>query len=95
MPAMPEFATVDPFAGMTGKAPGKVQNLLAGRWQDTNAVRDDIPDPMTGEAFLQVPDTEDYSGFIDGLRSCPKTGLHNPGPPPRLLNPRYRTISRD
>jgi 1-pyrroline-5-carboxylate dehydrogenase len=78
MPALPEFATVDPFTGMTGKAPGKVQNLLAGRWQDAKAVRDDIPDPMTGEAFLQVPDTEDYSGFIDGLRSCPKTGLHNP-----------------
>lgn len=78
MPGMPQFATVDPFDGMNGKSPGKVQNLLAGQWADAGHWRDDIPDPMNGEPFLKVPDTRDYQGFIDGLRQTPKTGLHNP-----------------
>ena len=72
------FATVDPFAGMTGKAPGRLQNLVAGRWQDAPKTRDDIVDPMNGEHFLDVPDTSDFAPFIRGLESCPKTGLHNP-----------------
>ncbi|MEQ8205968.1 MAG: aldehyde dehydrogenase family protein, partial [Woeseia sp.] len=78
MPNMPEFATVDPFNGMTAEAPGVVQNLLAGEWSSGSAIRDDIVDPMNGAAFLQVPDTKDYAGYIDSLRKCPKTGLHNP-----------------
>ena len=72
------FATVDPFAGMTGSNPGKLQNLVGGQWVDVDAYRDDIPDPMSGEAFLQIPDTQDLTPFIAGLESCPKSGLHNP-----------------
>jgi len=72
------FATVDPFAGMTGSSPGQLQNLAAGQWQDVDTYRDDIVDPMNGEAFLQVPDTEDMAHFVAGLESCPKSGLHNP-----------------
>jgi len=79
---MPEawkaFATVDPFAGMTAGAPGKLQNLVDGQWVDSEPYRDDIVDPMNGEAFLKVPDTQDLAPFIAGLRSCPKSGLHNP-----------------
>ncbi len=78
MPGMPEFATVDPWNEMSGAVPGRVQNLLAGRWLDGDATRDDIVDPLNGELFLHVPDTRDVDGFIDGLRGCPKTGLHNP-----------------
>jgi 1-pyrroline-5-carboxylate dehydrogenase len=72
------FATVDPFAGMTGDHPGKLQNLVGGQWVDVAAYREDITDPMNGEAFLQVPDTQDFAPFIEGLGSCPKSGLHNP-----------------
>jgi 1-pyrroline-5-carboxylate dehydrogenase len=72
------FATVDPFAGMTGKAPGRLQNLVGGAWVDGDAYRDDIVDPMTGEPFLDVPDTRDFDPFIRGLAGCPKSGLHNP-----------------
>ena len=72
------FATVDPFAGMTGAKPGTLQNLVGGRWMDVDAYRDDIVDPLNGEPFLRVPDTRDFAPFIEGLKSCPKSGLHNP-----------------
>ena len=72
------FATVDPFAGMTGDAPGQLQNLLNGQWVDVPNYRDDIVDPMNGEPFLKVPDTQDMGPFVEGLESCPKSGLHNP-----------------
>ncbi|MCO4811750.1 MAG: aldehyde dehydrogenase family protein [Gammaproteobacteria bacterium] len=72
------FATVDPFAGMTGSEPGRLQNLAGGHWTDVGTYRDDIVDPMNGDAFLQVPDTQDMARFIEGLESCPKPGLHNP-----------------
>lgn len=90
MPGKPEFATVDPWNEMTGAAPGRVQNLLAGRWLDGDATRDDIVDPLNGERFLNVPDTQDVTAFIDGLHGCPKTGLHNP-----LKNPdRYVMLGK-
>ena len=72
------FATVNPFTGMTGAEPGTLQNLVGGAWVDAQAYRDDIVDPLNGEPFLRVPDTHDLAPFIRGLRSCPKTGLHNP-----------------
>ncbi|MEM7501830.1 MAG: aldehyde dehydrogenase family protein [Pseudomonadota bacterium] len=78
MPNMPGFATVDPFAGMTADAPGRVQNLCAGEWQSAPTLRDDLPDPMTGERFLDVPFTTDHDDYIAGLAGCSKHGLHNP-----------------
>ena len=72
------FATVDPFAAMSGDSPATLQNLVGGAWQDAPAYRDDIVDPLNGEAFLKVPDTQDLEPFIEGLASCPKSGLHNP-----------------
>ena len=78
MSKLPEFATVDPFDGMTTDNPGIVQNLVAGQWMSTAASRKDIVDPMNGTSFLTVPDTTDHKLFIDGLKSCPKSGVHNP-----------------
>jgi len=72
------FATVDPFEGMTGNNPGRAQNLAGGQWVSVEQLRDDIVDPMNGERFMEIPDTQDFGPFLDGLRSCPKTGLHNP-----------------
>jgi len=72
------FATVDPFNGMTGDAPAKVMNLVDGDWVAGQQVRQDIPDPMNGGRFIDVPDTQDIAPFLNGLASCPKTGLHNP-----------------
>ncbi len=72
------FATVDPFDGMTAEAPGRVENLAEGHWHADAGIRDDIPDPMLGERFVDIPDTEDMAPFLRGLASCPKSGLHNP-----------------
>ncbi len=85
-----EFATLDPFEGMTPGHPGVVRNLLAGEWQVAEAVRGDIVDPLNGETFLRVPDTTDHAPFVESLLSCPATGLHNP-----LKNPeRYVMLGR-
>lgn len=87
---VPGFATVDPFAGMTGKSPATLQNLVSGRWQDSDAGYLDIVDPMTGEVFVRVPDTQDFAPFVAGLKSCPKSGMHNP-----LKNPdRYVSLGQ-
>ena len=72
------FATVDPFDGMTSRDPGKVQNLVGGKWVSDSLIRDDIPDPISGEHFLDVPDTKDIAPFLKSFANCPKTGLHNP-----------------
>jgi 1-pyrroline-5-carboxylate dehydrogenase len=76
--SIPSFATVDPFNGMSAASPGQLANLVNGEWQSGTSFRDDIPDPLTGDAFLRVPDTHDLAPFIAGLESCPKSGLHNP-----------------
>lgn len=73
-----DFATVDPFDGMTPDSPGMVQNLVRGEWQSGKKLRNDIVDPLTGGRFLDVPDTRDTAPYLDGLASCSKSGLHNP-----------------
>lgn len=88
MTNVPAFATVDPAGSMTEAVPGHVQNLVGGHWVDADRIRDDIIDPMNGQKFLRVPDTRDHAPFIAGLKSCPKSGLHNP-----LKNPeRYLAL---
>ena len=72
------FATVDPFDGMTSSAPAPVMNLVDGNWVAAQRVREDIPDPMSGARFIDVPDTHDSEPFLQSFSSCPKTGLHNP-----------------
>ena len=78
MSRVPEFATVDPFDGMTAASPGILQNLVGGQWVTGNGDYDDIIDPMNGDAFIREPHTTDFSPYIEGLGSCPKSGLHNP-----------------
>jgi len=71
------FATVDPFDGMTGKSPGQLQNLVGGAWVSDPKTMG-IVDPMNGERFVEMPDTQDVAPFVARLKRCPKTGLHNP-----------------
>ena len=73
-----EIFTVDPYQEMNSDSPGEVCNLLKGEWIQGTRFREDIPDPLNGEPFLKVPDTTEYSEFINSLDSCPKSGLHNP-----------------
>ena len=74
---IPSFATIDPFDGMTGSAPAIAQNLVGGEWVSGTKTLT-VPDPMNGEPFIEMPDTENIGPFVAGLKSCPKTGLHNP-----------------
>lgn len=74
---VPSFATVDPFDGMTASSPGRLQNLVGGKWVSDRQLLT-VVDPLTGEKFIEMPDTQDVAPFVAGLRSCPKTGLHNP-----------------
>lgn len=78
MSRVPEFATVDPFDGMTAASPAVLQDLVGGRWVDGGGEYTEHPDPMTGTAFIREPGEHDHASFIAGLRSCPKSGLHNP-----------------
>jgi 1-pyrroline-5-carboxylate dehydrogenase len=71
------FATVDPFAGMTARSPAQAQNLVGGKWVSDSKIQA-IVDPLNGERFLEMPDTQDIAPFLAGLKSCPKTGLHDP-----------------
>lgn len=83
-----DFATLDPFGGMTGARPGTVRNLLGGEWIAEDAVHEDVVDPLNGELFLRVPETADHGSWLDSIRSCPVTGMHNP-----VKNPeRYRML---
>lgn len=72
------FATIDPFEGMNASTPGVAQNLVGGEWSSGTEFRDDLVDPLNGGAFVKVPDTTDIAPFLEGLASCPKSGLHNP-----------------
>lgn len=75
---IPPFATVDAFGGMTDDAPAKAMNLVNSGWRTETTVRDDIPDPLSGARFIEVPDTRDLKPFLESFGRCPKTGLHNP-----------------
>lgn len=71
------FASFRPFDGMTAAAPARAMNLVGGNWVSADKTMT-VPDPLNGEPFIEMPDTQDIAPFIAGLRSCPKTGLHNP-----------------
>ena len=72
------FATVDPEA-LSGAQPYHVYNLVSGGWTLPKASTA-MPDPLNGEPFLKIPDTQegDLQPFVDSLRGVPKSGLHNP-----------------
>ena len=72
------FATVDPFKGMNASSPGQAQNLVAGEWQWDPDQNLEIVDPVNGQLMLYMPDTQDLEPFVAGLKSCSKSGLHNP-----------------
>ena len=90
MSRIPTFATLDPFDGMTPDDPGVARSLVAGSWIDCTQFLSNIPDPLTGGAFLKIPDTTDIDPFIKSLRTCPKSGMHNPQKNPQ----RYVELGR-
>ncbi|MBE9549957.1 MAG: aldehyde dehydrogenase family protein [Proteobacteria bacterium] len=90
MPQIPSFATIDPFSGMTQKNPGIARSLVAGTWIDDSEHMTNIPDPLSGDVFLKIPETRDIEPFINSLKQCPKSGIHNPHKNPQ----RYVELGR-
>jgi len=84
--SLPEWATVDPDA-MCATAPAVGRNLVGGKWVDAGKSMDVI-DPLNGEVMARVPDTtaEEIGPFVDRMRSCPRSGLHNPLKNPERYN---------
>lgn len=78
MSAVPKWATVDPKT-MSGSTPAVCHNLVGGDWQTTPSTHEVI-DPLNGEPFIIIPDvtSDGLAPFINSMKSCPKTGLHNP-----------------
>lgn len=83
----PSWATYDPKALGTLSEPYAVQNLVGGTWTttttgsaQTNSKVIEIPHPLDKDAYpiFTIPDTTDIDSFVQSLRQCPKTGLHNP-----------------
>ncbi|KDD74557.1 aldehyde dehydrogenase, partial [Helicosporidium sp. ATCC 50920] len=73
-----EWSKVDPVT-LSAANPAELSNLVNGEWTGTPA-KISVVDPLNGEVFIQAPDTrpEQCAGFIEGLRSTPKSGRHNP-----------------
>ena len=78
MSRVPEFATVDPYNDMTTANPGILQNLVEGQGVEDDGDYRDLIDPMNGDVFVLGPNTDNHTPFIEGLKDCPKSGLHNP-----------------
>ena len=75
---IPSWATVNPWT-VSGSNPGRCQNLVNGRWKDSSA-ETIVPDPMNGEPFLALPDTnrDEMQEFIESATKVPKHGQFNP-----------------
>lgn len=57
----------------------QMHNLVQGKWEQTSKSIE-LLDPLNGEKFISVPDTsiDEISPFVQSLRACSKSGLHNP-----------------
>ena len=55
-------------------------NLVNGEWTHTVEPKGEVVDPMNGKVMYVYPETpkDKTAEFINELKNCPKTGLHNP-----------------
>ena len=76
--SLKSFATVDPWK-LSKANPHTVLNYISGEWK-ASANTEVIVDPLNGDAFLNVSNTNvnELKPFQDSLNSCTKSGLHNP-----------------
>ena len=70
------FATIDPD---NLSSSDKGFNLVQGEWTSPRQYMD-LVDPLKGGTMIKVPDTQmdEIEPFVESLKQCPKTGLHNP-----------------
>lgn len=81
---VPSWATYAPQSLGFSATPYAVQNCVNGEWQpqeDASASVIEFPHPLNKTVpypIFSIPDTTDVTPFVESLRQCPKTGLHNP-----------------
>jgi len=75
---VPSWATANPWT-MGPATPAVGKNLVGGKWMET-AKQEKVIDPLNGEVICLVPDTQlsEIDPFIERMRNCPRSGLHNP-----------------
>ena len=56
--------TFDPFKKNEERQIHQVQNLIWGEWTKELKENEEILDPVSGEVFLRVPNTTDFSEYI-------------------------------
>eukprot|EP00744_Colponema_vietnamica_P006786 GILI01009835.1.p1 GENE.GILI01009835.1~~GILI01009835.1.p1 ORF type:complete len:546 (-),score=184.46 GILI01009835.1:83-1720(-) len=80
------FASCDPRK-INGGSPAVLQNLVNGQWKSTQKYAE-IPDPLNGDKFIKVPDTQtsELQPFVESMKAVPKSGLHNPIKNPQRYN---------
>jgi hypothetical protein len=68
---------------------------VAGRWAPSSHTTT-IPDPLNGEPFVQLPDTQEaeLDHFVASLLACPKSGLHNPFKNPERCGRMQNAVGR-
>lgn len=82
--SVPSWANVDVFTMGKHTEPHNVCNLVNGRWEAEalSGMRLSIPDPMNknNSPIFSIPDTQitDLDPFVESMKACPKSGLHNP-----------------
>ena len=59
--------TFDPFEKKEERQIHQVQNLIKGEWTKELKENEEILDPISGEVFLRVPNTTDFSEYIKNL----------------------------
>lgn len=72
------WSKVDPNS-MSGDRPARLSNLINGQWVQSEQTMT-LPDPMSGEPFIQLPDMQPHETdpFVQSLNAVPKSGRHNP-----------------
>lgn len=94
--SLPPWATYDPASLGEVATPCVVQNIVKGQFQGSKQSLN-IIHPLDKDKYpiFTIPDTsiDEIGPFVESLRKCPKSGLHNP-----LKNPEryveYGEISR-
>ena len=58
----------------------KGYNFINGEWVHNTKNTEQIIDPMTGDVMITQPEVSmaEAEPYIEFLKSCPKSGLHNP-----------------
>lgn len=75
---VPSWATCNPFT-VNEKSAYKMQVIVKGKWKETAPSYTTVIDPLNGDKFLQIPNSDEAEimEFVESSKQCPKSGMHN------------------